>query len=105
MAHFANIKIKGSEFYVVFTGSTYYLHSNFFGLVGIAERDPEDSKKFSCTIGNSHTEGGRFTNDVIFSAFKKHIRKQENQFIPCNVEFTYKYANLSLSSIHVNITF
>lgn len=107
MAHFSNIKIKGSDIHVIFTGKFYYFHSNFYGLLAVAERDTtperdtETNKMFHCQVGNQHTKGGRLGNSVIYSYIKKHIRKEENRFVSCDVDFDCMDVDLSNNYLSV----
>lgn len=80
------IKINGDAITVIFTGSKYYFHSNYWEIVGIATREGELSdtkhKKFSLITGNKN-----IYRDKYVTAMKRYITKAENKFVACNVEF------------------
>lgn len=82
------IKIARCEVHVLFVGSHYYFHSNFYGLIGIAERvgyDGDDARTFKITAGNSYTGGGAVNKCSITTAMKKFISKNENKYIPQDI--------------------
>ena len=75
-------KIAGREVYVLFVGSHYYFYSNYYGLIGIAERagyDGDDARTFKITAGNNDTYGGAVNKCSIITAMKHFISKNENK--------------------------
>ena len=81
-----NIKINGATITVIFTGSKYYFHSNYWGIVGIATRESDISdckhKKFGLIAGNKN-----IYRDKYVTAMKRYITKAENKFVACDVEY------------------
>ena len=81
-----NIKINGEAITVIFTGSKYYFHSNYWGIVGIATREGEAGdckhKKFSLIAGHKNVYRYKYV-----TAMKRYITKAENKFVACDVEY------------------
>lgn len=97
------ISYKGSKFTAIFNGTSYVFHSNFFGIVAIATRDINDCKHFHVVYGNRHCEGGRFGGQVLLPMVKRHIKKEENQFVPSNVTFTETWRDLMNKTIQIAV--
>ena len=74
-----NIKINGEAITVIFTGSKYYFHSNYWGVVGIAMRESELSdtkhKKFSLIAGYKNVYRHKYV-----TAMKRYITKVYKKF-------------------------
>lgn len=88
-------KFRGSEISVIFTGSHYYFHNSFFGVIAIAERDYERTSCsdnpartfFYLSIGNAHCQGSSFNNGAVECFVRKFIKKNEQRYKETNVEF------------------
>lgn len=85
--------INGATVNVIFTGSHYYFHNSFFGIIGVAKRLSDSSemqrKRFELLTGNNHTEGA-LTDCTIVSMMKRVINRAENKYVPCDVEYDIK---------------
>lgn len=73
--------MNGCTVNVIFTGKNYFFFSEYYGVLAVAERNINDSKKFSVTVGNARTIGGRLTGSAVYSAACRFIRKSENKFV------------------------
>ncbi|MBQ1570164.1 MAG: hypothetical protein IIZ78_03480, partial [Clostridiales bacterium] len=102
---FTRTKIKGHEVTVIFTGSKYFFHSHYYGLLAIAERTAQDTDAgtaaFTIRIGNSHTIGGFMGADDILPSIKRFITRCENQFISKRI--TYTRVDEDLNKIYLTI--
>ena len=82
---------RGYEINVIFTGSHYYFHSHYCGIIAIAERKPynfQDAQTFILKAGNRHLLGGSLGSvSAIATLCKKYINKAENQFIKVSVSY------------------
>lgn len=101
---FNTIKINGSETTVIFNGSCYFFHDNFFGLVCVAERDADNETLFHISAGNRHTIGATYQCGIIPAA-KRFITRSENKWISKKVTFeetgkdvSDKYISIDLKS-------
>lgn len=81
-----NIKINGATITVIFTGSKYYFHSNYWGIVGIATLESDISerecKRFILIAGTNNVRRNPY-----LTAMKRYITKAENKFVACDVEY------------------
>lgn len=88
---FDKITCRGHEINVIFSGSHYYFHSHYCGVIAIAERKPynfQDAQTFTIKAGNRHLLGGSLGSaDAIASICKRYINKAENQFIKVSVSY------------------
>lgn len=84
---------RGYEVNVIFTGSHYYFHSTYAGVIAVAERieretTPANETKFILRVGNRHLVGGSLGSISAISAnCKRFINKAENQFINVSVDY------------------
>lgn len=101
------IKARAYQINVIFTGSHYFFHSPFAGVVAVAERKgyatDEDRDTFVLKAGNRHLVGGSLGGSVMFSVAEKFIRKNENRYVEHvvnfeRVEFDGADYNLSVSA-------
>lgn len=101
------IKARAYQINVIFTGSHYFFHSPFAGVVAVAERKgyaaDEDRDTFVLKAGNRHLVGGSLGGSVMFSVAEKFIRKSENKYVEHvvnfeRVEFDGADYNLSVSA-------
>lgn len=97
MATFTQAKIHGHQCTLIFTGSHYYLHSEFYGILGQATRDyNKESVSLKTGIGASHftLEVGNhhysWPSSAIATAFKKVITKYESKYIKKEVSYEVK---------------
>ena len=96
MATFTQTTIRGHQCTLIFTGSHYYLHSSYFGLLGRATRDyAKDGRQpdgswigyFALEVGN---QSCNWPNSVIASYFKRLIKREENRYVDKKVTFEVK---------------
>lgn len=87
----STIKARAYEISVIFTGSHYFFHSSFAGVVAVAERKgyetDEERDTFVLMAGNRHLVGGSLGGSVMFSVAEKFIRKNENKYVEHVVNF------------------
>lgn len=85
------INARGYQINVIFTGSHYYFHSSYAGVVAIAERkgyaSDEERDTFILRAGNEHLSGGSLGGSVMFSVAEKFIRKSECKYTERAVAF------------------
>lgn len=103
MANFASITIKKEKTTVIFNGSVYYFHSNYFGLLAVATRDFEDENMFHISVGNHYTIGGSVTADSVFEVVKKYVKKSENTHIEKTITFKRKDTDLANYNLSINL--
>lgn len=103
MANFSTITIKREKTTVIFSGSVYYFHSNYFGLLAVAARDFEDENMFHISVGNHYTIGGSVTADSVFEAVKKYVKKSENIHILKTITFNRKDTDLANYNLSINL--
>lgn len=79
------IKARAYQINVIFTGSHYFFHSPFAGVVAVAVRKgyetEEDRNTFDIMAGNRHLVGGSLGGSVMYSVAEKFIRKNENKYV------------------------
>lgn len=79
------IKARAYSINVIFTGSHYFFHSPFAGVVAVAERKgyktDEERDTFILKAGNRHLVGGSLGGSVMFSVAEKFIKKNENKYV------------------------
>ena len=96
-------KFRGSEVSVIFTGSHYYFHSSYYGVIAVAERDyTKDSgskSHFSLSVGNHHTIGGSLSAGAVECLVKKFITKSEQKYITKEVTYFTEVADLANGSL------
>lgn len=87
----STINSRSYEINVIFTGSHYYFHSAFAGIVAVAARKgyatDEERDTFILRAGNRHLCGGSLGGSVIFSVAERFIRKNENKYVDHVVSF------------------
>ena len=105
MATFTQIKLQGHPCTLIFTGSHYYLHSSFFGLLGRATRhynrevsNPVHKAFFTLEVGNHHCS---FPSSTIAAGLKRAINKEENKYVEKIVE--YEVQELNCASYNLKI--
>lgn len=85
------IKARGYEIGVIFTGSHYFFHSSYAGVVAVAERKgyntDEERDTFILRAGNRHLVGGSLGGSVMFSVAEKFIKKNENKYVEHTTNF------------------
>ena len=89
-------KLRGYDATLLYTGSRYILHSNYFGVLAIAERGYlNDSANyiFHLYVGNRNTLGGSLTDSVIESSFKRLINSSERRWHCKEIEYRVKYVD------------
>jgi len=100
----SDIKIKGSNVNVIYSG-TYYFISNYYGILAIAERTDEDREKgtveMRIRIGNARTLGGRMQTHSILPSIKKYLTKSENRFLEKKV--SYNVVEEDLNKVYLTI--
>ena len=93
MATFTQTTIRGYQCTLIFTGSHYYLHNSFFGLLGRATRDYANEGKqpdgnrtahFMLEVGNQYCS---WPSSMIASYFERLIRREENRYVDKKVTF------------------
>lgn len=93
MATFTQTKIRGHQCTLIFTGSHYYLHSSFFGLLGQATRnyakegrqpDGNWTGHFTLEVGNQYCN---WPSSMIAAYFKRLIEREENRYVDKEVTF------------------
>ena len=101
-------KLQGATVNVIFTGSNYYFHNDYFGTFGVATRIANPSnlecEKFELLVGNEHTIGSSsFCSSAIEGLMKRIIDKQENMYVKYNIEYTTELFNgyISVDVSHV----
>ena len=100
---FYKTTLRGSEVNVIFTGSHYFFHNSYYGVIAIAERDYDETDCsgeraktfFTLSIGNSHCQGGSFSNGAVECFVRRFIRKAEQECKPTNVEFVTRDLDLN----------
>ncbi len=83
-------KFRGCEVSVLFTGSQYIFHNQFYGLLAVADRKGYKSGEenyFTIYYGNKQTVGGSLDGECCFLLAKKFIKKHENKYIEHNIFF------------------
>lgn len=78
------IKIAGCEADMLFIGKKYIIHSDYYGVIGVATRkgyDEPDSHTFVIKAGTENTVGGSVNRSSIITAMKRYISKSENKYI------------------------
>lgn len=89
---------RGSEVSVIFTGSHYYFHNSYYGVIAVAERDyGKDSgsaSHFTLSVGNRHTLGGSLSG-AVESLVKRFITKSEQKYITKKVTYNTEEIDLA----------
>lgn len=78
------IKIAGCEANMLFTGGQYIIWSDWYGVIGVANRkgyDEPDRHTFTIKAGTENTVGGSVNRSSIITAMKRYISKSENRYI------------------------
>lgn len=86
----SKMHISGREVNVIFTGAQYIFHNAFFGVIAVANRlytTDKAKQNFEIDIDNFKTIGSRCNYPTIATAVKRYITKEENKFVPTNVEY------------------
>lgn len=85
MAEFKQTQLRGHRCTLIFTGSHYYLHNSYFGLLGRATRDydkegkyPDFASHFTVEAGNRHCN---WPSSIIALYFKRLIRHEERKWV------------------------
>lgn len=100
MAQIYSISICTEKTNVVFVGTSYFFHSNFFGLLAVAERDENNDYQFTISVGNRYTIGGRVIASKVYKAVCKFLEKQYNNK---EMVFTRKDIDLADNSMNVSL--
>lgn len=105
-----NIKIGGHEVNVIFTGSHYYFHNEFFGLIAVAERDYATTEitdinktTFRITTGNAYCDGGSLSSSVVRTAAREHIQMQEARYLDADITYTYDEKRLETCQLRAEM--
>jgi len=94
-------KVNGCILHVLYSGLQYIMYSEYFGVVGIADRKSVDGQ-FKLTIGNRHTLGGALNDSTVERAFKSVITKSERKFFPCKeVKYEVEHSDLADKQIQI----
>lgn len=92
----SKIKIAGCEVNVIFTGAQYIFHNAYFGLLAVAERvdgcTEDGVARFVLSVENYGTRGSSLNTNTIIPAAKRHITRNENKYIPTDVEYDVRDA-------------
>lgn len=105
-------KFKGSEVSVIYTGSHYYFHNSYYGVIAIAERDyekttygwdKEHKTHFNLSIGNVHCVGGSWHNGAIECMVRKFINKNDQKH--GKVAITYDVYEVDLNKGYLTCEF
>lgn len=102
---------RGCEVSVIFTGSHYYFHSSYYGLLAVAVRDYDREVSmdyqtgtgaasfFTLITGNHNTIGGCLGGSVVASLCERYIRKLEQRYITKSVSFGHSSQDLTNTSL------
>lgn len=92
MATINTISRKGIEMQVIFTGAQYIFTNRYYGVLAVATRTnkwDDEAKSFDIAAEDYHTVGGRLTGGAMEAIAAAYIRNAEQEFTPCEVNFTY----------------
>ena len=92
MATINTISRRGIEMQVIFTGAQYIFINRYCGVLAVANRTSkwdDDFKAFDIATENYHTVGGRLDRAGMEAIAAAYISKAEQEFVPCEVTFTY----------------
>ena len=76
-----NIKIAGREVTAIYNCRIYVFYSNYYGVIGLAERTAiteNNEPIYKLTAGTENTVGGSVNRSSIITAMKRYITKCEN---------------------------
>lgn len=80
----SRIKIAGCEINVLYVGKRYIFYSNFYGVIGYADRkgyDGGNEHTFKLYAGTENTVGGSVNRSSIITAMKRFINMAECKFV------------------------
>ena len=76
-----NIKIAGREVTAIYNCGEYVFYSNYYGVIGLAERTAiteNNEPIYKLTAGTENTVGGSVNRSSIITAMKRYITKCES---------------------------
>lgn len=76
-----SIKIAGREVTAIYNCGEYVFYSNYYGVIGIAERtaiNEGNEPIYRLTAGTENTVGGSVNRSSIIAAMKRYITKCES---------------------------
>ena len=76
-----SIKIAGREVTAIYNCGSYILYSNYYGVIGLAERTSITENHepiYRLTAGTENTVGGSVNRSSIVTAMKRYITKCES---------------------------
>ena len=76
-----SIKIAGREITAVYNCRIYVFYSNYYGVIGLAERTAiteNNEPIYKLTAGTENTVGGSVNRSSIITAMKRYITKCES---------------------------
>ena len=76
-----SIKIAGREVTAIYNCGIYVFYSNYYGVIGLAERTAiteNNEPIYKLTAGTENTVGGSVNRSSIVTAMKRYITKCEN---------------------------
>ncbi len=100
--------LAGFEVNVIFTGSSYFFHNQFHGVIAIANRisgpDGFDTNKqsFEIVVGSSSCLGSSLADCTVMAAVKRFVNKNENRYISVAVSYEVKKYDLSKGCLSVS---
>ena len=88
------MKWRGAEVHCLFTGYQYVFHSNFWGILAVADRDETNEKAFTVRYGNGNLNGCSLGGDVCALLAERFIKKNESRYISREISFERKREDL-----------
>lgn len=77
-----SIKIAGREVTAIYNCGEYVFYSNYYGVIGIAERTSNEGNEpiYRLTAGTENTVGGSVNRSSIVTAMERYITKCERLY-------------------------
>ena len=78
-----SIKIAGREVTAIYNCGIYVFYSNYYGVIGLAERTAITENHepiYKLTAGTENTVGGSVNRSSIITAMKRYITKNERLY-------------------------
>ena len=78
-----SIKIAGREVTAIYNCGSYILYSNYYGVIGLAERTAiteNNEPIYKLTAGTENTVGGSVNRSSRITAMKRYITKNERLY-------------------------
>ena len=78
-----SIKIAGREVTAIYNCGIYVFYSQYYGVIGLAERTAitkNNEPIYKLTAGTENTLGGSVNRSSIITAMKRYITKSENKY-------------------------